>query len=87
MHTANSIPLTRIESSQLAAIGHCPATETLAIQFLTKGKPGNVYHYRNFTASEYTAFASAESVGAHFGKHIEQYDEATKIPAPALDAA
>ena len=72
---ANSIPLTPVKSSQLAAIGHDPATETLAIQFLQKGKPGNVYHYRNFTAAEYSAFASAESAGAHFGKHIKPHDD------------
>lgn len=72
---ANSIPLTPIKSSQLAAIGHDAATETLAIQFLTKGQPGNVYHYRNFTAAEYSAFASAESAGAHFGKHIKPYGD------------
>ena len=72
---ANSIPLTTVKSSQLAAHGHDAATETLAIQFLTKGKPGNVYHYCNFTAAEYAAFASAESPGAHFGKHIKPYGE------------
>jgi hypothetical protein len=72
---ANSIPLTPIKSSQLAAIGHDPATETLAIQFLSKGQPGNVYHYRNFTSQEYAAFASAESAGAHFGKHIKPYGD------------
>lgn len=73
MHTANSIPLTQVKSSQLAAIGHDPATETLAIQFLQKGQPGNVYHYANFTAAEYSAFASAESAGSHFGKHIKPH--------------
>jgi hypothetical protein len=73
MHTANSIPLTPVKSSQLAATGHDPATETLAIQFLQKGQPGNVYHYANFTAAEYSAFASAESAGSHFGKHIKPH--------------
>lgn len=72
---ANSIPLTPVKSSQLAAHGHDAATETLAIQFLTKGKPGNVYHYRNFTAAEYAAFAVAVSPGAHFGMHIKPYGE------------
>jgi hypothetical protein len=72
---ANSIPLTPIKSSQLAAIGHDPVTETLAIQFLSKGQPGNVYHYRNITAAEYSAFVSAESAGAHFGKHIKPHGD------------
>lgn len=73
MHTAKSIPLTRIESSQIAAIGHDPATETLAIQFLRKGQPDAVYHYRNVTAAEYAAFAGAESIGSHFYKHIKPH--------------
>jgi hypothetical protein len=73
MHNANSIPLTPVASSQLAAIGHDPATKTLAIQFLQKGQPGNVYHYTNFTVAEFSAFASAESAGSHFGKHIKPH--------------
>jgi hypothetical protein len=92
---ANSIPLTPVKSSQLAAIGHDAATETLAIQFLQKGQPGNVYHYRNFTAAEYAAFASAESAGSHFGKHIKPHGDKhpftnmgvpSAAPAPAAPA-
>lgn len=84
---ANSIPLTPIKSSQLAAIGHDAATETLAIQFLSKGQPGNVYHYRNFTAAEYSAFASAESAGAHFGKHIKPHGDKHPFTNVGLPAA
>ncbi|MRW82947.1 KTSC domain-containing protein [Pseudoduganella sp. FT26W] len=73
MHTANSIPLMKVTSSQIAAIGHNPATETLAIQFFHKGAPGNVYHYHNFSAAEYTAFAGAESIGRHFKQHIKPH--------------
>jgi KTSC domain len=71
MHTANSIPLTAIVSSQIAAIGHDEATSTLAIQFLSKGAKGNVYHYSNFTAADYAALAGAESIGSHFYKNIK----------------
>lgn len=72
---ANSIPLTPVKSSKLHAIGHDAASQTLAIQFFAKGAPGNVYHYQNFTAQEYTAFAGAESVGKHFIAHIQPHKE------------
>ena len=76
MNTAVAAPqiaLQPVQSSQIAAIGHCPATETLAVQFLRKGAPADVYHYANITATEYAAFASAQSIGAHLGKHIKPY--------------
>lgn len=73
MSTANAIPLMKVESSQICAIGHDPATETLAVQFFRKGEPADVYHYRNFTAQEYTEFAGAPSVGSHFYKHIKPH--------------
>lgn len=72
---ANSIALTPVKSSKLHAIGHDAASQTLAIQFFAKGAPGNVYHYQNFTAQEFTAFASAESVGKHFIAHIQPHKD------------
>ena len=72
---ANSIPLTPVKSSKLAAIGHDVASQTLAVQFFAKGAPGNVYHYANFSAAEYAAFASAESVGKHFLAHVQPHKE------------
>ena len=72
---ANSIPLTPVKSSKLAAIGHDVASQTLAVQFFAKGQPGNVYHYANFTAAEYAAFAGAESVGKHFLAHVQPHKE------------
>jgi hypothetical protein len=94
MHTANSIPLMKVESSQIVAIGHDAASQTLAIQFFHKGAPGNVYHYGNFTAEEYTAFAGAESIGRHFKQHIKPHAEkhpyqnmGVASPAPAAEVA
>jgi hypothetical protein len=72
---ANSIPLTPVKSSKLVAIGHDAASQTLAVQFFAKGLPGNVYHYSNFSAEEFTAFATAESVGKHFIQHIQPHKE------------
>lgn len=65
------IALTPVESSQLHAIGHDPATNTLAIQFKNKSGPSGVYHYANFTPEQFAEFSGAESAGAYFGKNIK----------------
>ncbi len=65
----SQIPLTPVESSQIAAIGHDPATNTLAIQFKSGAAP--VYHYANFSADDFNAFMGAKSIGSHFSKHIK----------------
>lgn len=62
-----SIALTTVKSSQIAAIGHDPATNTLAIRFNGGQK---LYHYEGFTAEDFAKFKSAESIGKHFGAHI-----------------
>lgn len=65
-----TIALSPVKSSQIAAIGHDPMTNTLAIQFSPKkdGTPGSVYHYANVSADQFNAFKSADSIGSHFGK-------------------
>lgn len=93
MNTAISAPqitLQTIQSSQIAAIGHCPATETLAVQFFRKGAPADVYHYANVTATEYAAFAGAESIGKHFYAHIKPHADKhpyTNMGTPAVELA
>ena len=69
------INLQSVESSQIAAIGHHPKTNTLAVQFAARrdGTPGSVYHYENFTADNYAQFSGSESIGSHFGKHIKPH--------------
>lgn len=69
------ITLTPVTSSQIAAIGFCAETSTLAVQFFHNGAPGNAYHYQNFTADDYAAFSAAESVGKHFYKHIKPFGD------------
>lgn len=83
-----NIALHPVESRQIAAIGHDPATNTLAIQFSAKSGTGSVYHYANFDAAAFAAFKGAESIGAHFGKFIKKETErhpfvkfASAIPA------
>lgn len=70
------IALQPVESSQIHAIGHSPETNTLAIQFKSRGGPGSVYHYANFTAEQFEAFKSAESIGSHFGANIKKATDA-----------
>lgn len=67
-----NITLSPVESRQIAAIGHDPATGTLAIRFKNwKGEPSSLYHYSGFTADDFEAFKGAESIGRHFGQHIK----------------
>lgn len=79
MNTTNKIELSDVESSQIAAIGHDPETNTLAIRFKpyrsSPDKPGALYHYDNFTAEDFAAFLGSESYGRHFGKHIKPFPE------------
>lgn len=87
---APGITLTPVTSSQIFAIGHCAATNTLAVQFFHNGAPGNAYHYQNFSADDYAAFASAESMGKYFYKHIKPATEkypCKNMGVPAAEAA
>lgn len=67
------IKLEPVSSSQIKAIGHDEATNTLAIQFPNKkdGTLGSVYHYSNFDAEAFKLFRDAESIGSHFIRHIK----------------
>lgn len=80
-----NIVLHPVESSQVKAIGHDPATNTLAVQF-THGL-GSIYHYPGVTAEQHQAFVGAKSIGKHFGQHIKPlpFDkfEAPKVEEPA----
>lgn len=77
------IALQDVESSQINAIGFDPETNTLAIQFKSwRGEVGSTYHYANFTAEDFEAFKSAESLGRHFGQHIKPF--ADKYPYTKL---
>jgi hypothetical protein len=60
-----------VTSSQIESIGHDPATNTLGIKF----KQGGTYHYANFTADDFAAFKSAESVGSHFHRNIKPHKD------------
>jgi hypothetical protein len=68
------VRLQPVESSQIAAIGYHPETQTLAIQFKNwKGEAAGLYHYQNVSQADFDAFAAAESKGRHFGQHIKPF--------------
>ncbi|NYT68762.1 KTSC domain-containing protein [Pusillimonas noertemannii] len=84
-----------VESSQIAAIGHDPETNTLAVKFpANKRGISSVYHYANFDAAQFEAFKQAESKGSYFGQNIKRnveafpYENVTDLYAdPAPEAA
>ena len=81
--TEISITMAAIESSQLAAIGHDAANNTLTIQFKRGAGTGNTYYYQNVDAEQFKQFESAESIGSHFYKHIKPFAE--QFPFKKID--
>ncbi|RIJ85073.1 KTSC domain-containing protein [Ralstonia solanacearum] len=66
-------------------MGHDAATNTLAIRFKNyKGEATSLYHYSNFTAEDFEAFRTAESIGRHFGAFIKPFDQ--KYPFKRIEA-
>lgn len=64
MDTKPAIPLTPVESSQIAAVGH--AGDVLAVRF----KGGQLYHYTGVSAEQHQALVGAESIGKHFNANF-----------------
>ncbi len=75
-----AIPLVAVKSNQVAAVGYSPERKTLAVTF-TRGA-GAIYHYPNVEPKDHAAFIAAESIGRHFGQHI-QGRAFLKFPPPA----
>lgn len=71
------IALKPVQSSSLAAVGHDPATNTLAVRFTN----GSVYHYADVPAAEAEALLASPSVGAYFAKKIRPAYRGTPIAA------
>jgi hypothetical protein len=84
-----TIEMRDVDSSQIHSIGHDPETNTLAIRFYSgwgdKKRVGSLYHYQNFTAEDFEAFKSAESLGKHFGGQIKPF--ADKYPYTKIEDA
>lgn len=66
------IAMDEVSSSQIHSLGYDAASETLAIRFKNKaGAPEALYHYASFTAENWEAFRTAESLGSHFHRVIK----------------
>lgn len=77
-----AIPMTPVESHQIAAVGYAPERKTLAVTF-TRGS-GAIYHYPNVDAKVHTDFMAAESKGKFFGEHVKSLPfQKFKAPATA----
>lgn len=60
-----------VKSSNLAAVGYDPSTQTLEVEFSS----GKVYSYAGVPADVAAAMTEAESVGSYFAKNIRgQYE-------------
>ncbi|MFX3547662.1 KTSC domain-containing protein [Ralstonia mannitolilytica] len=71
-----TIDMQAVESKQIHSIGYDAETNTLAIRFKNwKGEVTSLYHYENFSAEDFEAFKSAESIGRHFGAFIKPFDQ------------
>jgi hypothetical protein len=60
-----------VESSAIRAIGHDPATDTLAVRFHKSG----TYYYAGVSPQTFEEFLFAESVGKFFAVHIKGHYE------------
>lgn len=76
-----AIALAAVKSSQIHAIGHDAATNTLRVQFKNRdGSPGSRYDYPGVPAETHADMLKAESIGKFFGKYIKTR-AFTKLPA------
>lgn len=75
------IPLTPVQSNQVAAVGYDAASKTLAVTF-ARG-PGHVYQYPNVEPKTHSDFMEADSKGTFFGKHIKALPFKKFATAPA----
>ncbi|MDP9992018.1 hypothetical protein J2W28_001046 [Variovorax boronicumulans] len=64
-----AIPMTPVESNQVAAVGYDAARRTLSVTF-TRGT-GAIYQYPNCDAKLHADFMAAESKGKYFGAHVK----------------
>lgn len=74
-----AIEMKPVTSNQVAAVGYCAESKTLAVTFTRGG--GAVYHYPDVSPEQHAAFIGAESIGTHFGQHIKALPF-RKYPAP-----
>lgn len=86
MSATPSITMQPVTSSQIAAYGHSPELNLLAIQFHPK-KSGvaDTYHYQGVDAAMFAEFLAAESQGSFFIQRIKKFPDL--FPYTKLDPA
>jgi hypothetical protein len=82
----------KVESSQIAAVGYDPETQTLGLKFPpNKRQPeGAEYHYANVSPRTHQALMAAPSIGSYFGQNIKAHPEQhpfTKVEAGPTSAS
>lgn len=64
-----------VKSSQIASVGYDATTKLLRVNFTS----GSSYHYDDVSLAEFDALMRADSIGAHFHKHIRTAKKYRKI--------
>jgi hypothetical protein len=54
------------DSTAIDAVGHDAATDTLHVRFHS----GLTYRFRGVTSEEHSRLMAADSMGAHFSRHV-----------------
>ena len=62
--------LNPVQSSSISSIGYDAESRTLHVEFAASG---HVYSYPDVEPETHQALVNADSIGAHFGKHIRPH--------------
>ncbi len=60
----------KVNSSNVAEIGHDPENNVLGVKYKTKDGGVAEYHYPGVGAAQHAALMNAPSIGSHIAKHI-----------------
>lgn len=68
------IPRTKVESSQIEAIGYHHESQSLDVEFVKRkpDAPTSVYRYTNVPPHVHADLIAAESIGKHFGEYVKK---------------
>lgn len=75
-NSGSALSLTRVQSSQIVALGHDPGANVLSVLFKNRdGSTGSLYQYDSVSADLYASLIGAESVGSFFIHNIKRQAE------------
>lgn len=79
MHTKpNEIIRTKVESSNISAIGYDQPTRTMTVEFLN----GDIYAFHPVMENAHNELIKAESIGKHFHIHFKKNDKLAYAKLP-----